>query len=109
VSEKLHVVNDDQFDLDVVLADRPVLVDFWAEWCGPCRQLSPVLEQIAAETEGRLKIAKLNVDDNPKITGRFEVMSIPTLILFKDGEAQLRMVGAKTKSALLDALEPHIS
>jgi thioredoxin 1 len=109
VSDKLQVVTDDQFDLDVMFADGPVLVDFWAEWCAPCRQLTPVLEQIASENEGRLKIAKLNVDDNPKITGRFEVMTIPTLILFKDGEAQLRMVGAKSKSALLEALDPHIS
>jgi thioredoxin 1 len=109
VSDKIQVLTDDQFDLDVTFADTPVLVDFWAEWCSPCRQIAPVLEQLADETAGRLKVAKLNVDDNPKITGRFEVMTIPTLMLFKDGEAQLRLVGLKSKKALLEAVEPHLA
>jgi thioredoxin 1 len=106
VSDKIQTLSDDQFDMDVVFSETPVLVDFWAEWCGPCRQLTPILEQVADATTGRLKVAKLNVDDNPKITGRFEVMTIPTLILFKDGEAQLRTVGLKSKKALLEVIEP---
>lgn len=108
MSDKIQDLTDDQFDLDVIFADTPVLVEFWAEWCGPCRQLAPILEQVADEATGRVKVAKLNVDDNPKITGRFEVMTIPTLMLFKDGEAQFRMVGLKSKRALLEAVEPHL-
>ena len=92
------------FDEEVNGSSTPVLVDFWAEWCGPCKMIAPILEEIAAEQEGRLKVAKLNVDDAPDIAQRFGVMSIPTMILFDGGEAAKRVVGAKPKAALLDDL-----
>jgi thioredoxin 1 len=85
-----------------------VLVDFWAEWCGPCKMITPILEEIAQEKEGAVRIAKLNVDDNLDVARRFEVQSIPTLILFKDGEAQTRIVGAKPKGALLQEISPYL-
>ena len=101
-------VSDATFDEQVGLADRPVLVDFWAEWCGPCKMVAPILDEIADEKGDALKIVKLNVDDNIKTAQRFEVMSIPTLILFKDGQPQARLVGARSKSALLAEIEPHL-
>jgi thioredoxin 1 len=108
VSDQILKLSDDIFDEEVIGADGPILVDFWAEWCGPCRQIAPVLDEVAAEQAGRLKIAKLNVDDNPRTTQRFQVMSIPTLILFDKGQARLRVTGAKSKRALLAELEPHL-
>ena len=102
-------VSDSDFDEVVQLSDVPVLVDFWAEWCGPCKMVAPILEEIAGEHQGRLRIAKLNVDDNLKTAQRFEVMSIPTLILFKGGEPQLRIVGAQSKSNLMAKIEPLLA
>jgi thioredoxin 1 len=101
-------VTDGSFDEQVQLADRPVLVDFWAEWCGPCKMVAPILDEIATEKGDALRVAKLNVDDNVKTAQRFEVMSIPTMILFKDGEVKARIVGAKSKAALLAELEQHL-
>ena len=102
-------VSDATFDEEMKGSKAPILVDFWAEWCGPCRAVGPVLEEIANEKSGGLRIAKLNVDDNPEIASRFGVQSIPTMILFKDGEATpLRIVGAKSKSALLADLDPFL-
>ncbi len=106
MSKDTLTLTDATFDEQVKLADEPVLVDFWAEWCGPCKMIAPILDQIATEQAGRIRIAKVNVDENAKTAQRFEVMSIPTLILFKDGEPQLRVVGAQPKSALLAKLEP---
>jgi thioredoxin 1 len=101
-------LSDSTFDEEVKSSEEPILVDFWAEWCGPCKMLTPTLEEISADYAGRLKIAKLNVDDAPDTARRFEVMSIPTLLLFKDGEPSLRIVGAKGKGQLLQEIDPFL-
>jgi thioredoxin 1 len=101
-------VTDASFDEEVRGATEPVLVDFWAEWCSPCKMIAPILAEISTEYAGRLRIVKLNVDENPDTTRRFEVMSIPTLILFKDGEPHTRLVGAKGKAQLLEELAEHL-
>jgi thioredoxin 1 len=101
-------LTDDTFKELVGAADTPMLVDFWAEWCGPCKQIAPILEELAEEQDGRLQIGKLNVDDNLKVAQEFSVMSIPTLILFKGGEPVARLVGAKPKGALLQELSPYL-
>jgi len=99
-------ITDSTFDEEIRASETPILVDFWAEWCGPCKMVAPILDEIATEKSGSIRVMKLNVDDNVKTAQRFEVMSIPTLILFKDGEPALRIVGAKSKTALLADLEP---
>jgi len=101
-------LTDMTFDEEVKSSDEPILVDFWAEWCGPCKMLTPTLEEIGKDYAGKLRIAKLNVDDAPDVARRFEVMSIPTLILFKEGEPSLRIVGAKGKGQLLQEIDPFL-
>jgi thioredoxin 1 len=108
MSNTIKTLSDASFDEHVKSSEVPVLVDFWAEWCGPCKMIAPVLEEIANEQAGKLEIAKLNIDDNLDITRRFDVMSIPTLILFKDGEPAARIVGAKGKGQLLQELSEHL-
>lgn len=97
-------VTDDSFSEDVLASNKPVLVDFWATWCGPCKMVAPVLEELAAEKAGSLTVAKIDVDENPATARDFQVVSIPTMILFKDGAPAKRIVGAKGKAALLREL-----
>ena len=107
-SNGITTLTESTFDEEVKGSDEPILVDFWAEWCGPCRLIAPVLEEIATEQHGRLRIAKLNVDDAPGVARRFAVLSIPTLILFQDGEPAKRVVGAKGKGQLLQELQEFL-
>ncbi|MFZ5729551.1 thioredoxin [Phenylobacterium sp.] len=97
-------VTDDSFETDVLQAERPVLVDFWAEWCGPCKQIAPALEQIAAELAGQVTIAKLNIEDSPTTPSRYGVRGIPTMMLFKDGQMSSMKVGAMPKQKILEWL-----
>ena len=100
-------VTDAEWQDEVLSSDKPVLVDFWAEWCGPCRRVSPIVDEIASEQDG-LKVVKLNVDENPNATRQYGVMSIPTLLVFKDGEPAKKIVGAKSKAALLSDLADFV-
>jgi thioredoxin 1 len=109
VSDNVTQVSDQDFETEVLSADRAVLVDFWAEWCVPCHMVSPVVEEIARDHPDRLKAVKLNVDDNPETSRRYGVMSIPTLIVFKDGQEKARVVGARGKEAILREIEPHFA
>ena len=103
-AEILHVT-DDNFDSEVLSSDLPVLVDFWAEWCGPCKMLGPVIEEVANENDGKAVVAKLNVDEASELASKFGVQSIPTLIVFKDGEAVNRLTGVQSKSVIQQALD----
>ena len=102
-------VTDQDFEERVLKSDEPVLVDFWAEWCVPCHMVSPVVEEIGQEKGESLQVAKLNIDENPEVTRRYGVMSIPTLMLFKGGEEKARVVGARGKEALLREIDPHLA
>lgn len=108
MSQQHVTLTDNTFDEEIKASSEPVLVDFWAEWCGPCKMVSPILDEIASENTGKLKLGKINIDDNLELARRFEVMSIPTMILFKDGEPKLRIVGAKGKGQLLNELHPYL-
>ena len=109
MSEQILTVSDATFEETVGGSTTPVIVDFWDEWCGPCKMIAPALEEIAAEHQGKLTVAKLNVDDNPDTARRFDVMSIPTLLVFQEGQPVKRLVGAKGKGQLLQDLAEFIA
>ncbi len=109
MSENIIHVNDSDFDQSVLKADGPVLVDYWAEWCGPCKMIDPILRELADEYGERIKIAKLNIDQNQQVTTRYKIRGIPTLMIFENGEHQGTKVGALTKSALKQFIDETIA
>lgn len=108
MSDNITHVNKDSFDEDVLKSDRPVLVDYWAEWCGPCKMIAPILDEIASEYGDRVKVCKVNVDENQETATRFGIRGIPTLMLFKNGDVEATKVGAVSKSQLAAFLDSHI-
>jgi thioredoxin 1 len=108
VGDGVLTLTEHTFDEEIKGASEAVLVDFWAEWCGPCKMIAPILDEIAQDHRDKLRIGKINIDENLELARRFDVMSIPTLILFKEGEPQLRIVGAKGKGQLLQELHPFL-
>ena len=107
-SDKIVTITDQNFENEVLKSDTPVLVDFWATWCGPCRAVAPVLEQLAEENDGKVRIAKLNVDENQQVAFKFQVSSIPTFILFKGGKMADRMLGAMPKNAFQSFIDRNV-
>lgn len=108
-SDKIIELNSENFDSEVIKSQVPVVVDFWAVWCGPCKMLAPTLDELAEEYNGRVKIAKVNVDDNPELANNFGISSIPTLLFFKNGQVVGQSVGVKPKSILKDSIERLLS
>ena len=108
MSDNIHHISDDSFQEEVLDSELPVLVDYWAEWCGPCKMISPILDEVAQEYSGKLKIAKLNIDDNQLTPPKFGIRGIPTLMLFKGGNAEATKVGALSKSQLTAFIDSNI-
>lgn len=107
-NEHIVYTSDSDFEKDVLNSDKPILLDFWAEWCGPCKMIAPILEEVAKEYEGRVRVAKLNIDENPLTPPKFNIRGIPTLMLFKNGVVEAQKVGALSKSQLATFLEQHL-
>jgi thioredoxin 1 len=107
-SERIRHVTDDSFEPEVLQSEVPVLVDYWAEWCGPCKSIAPILEAVAEEYDGRVKVAKINVDENQQVPAKFGIRGIPTLMLFKNGSVEATRVGALSKSQLTAFLDSNI-
>ena len=108
MSDQIVYTSDASFDSDVLKSSVPVLVDYWAEWCGPCKMIAPILDEIAGDYHGKLKIAKVNVDENQQVTQKYGIRSIPTLMIFKDGNVQAQKVGAMSKSQLTAFIETNL-
>ncbi|MDQ7025801.1 MAG: thioredoxin [Anaerolineae bacterium] len=109
MGEKTFDVNAAEWDSEVLGSDTPVLVDFWAEWCGPCKMIAPMVDEIAVEYEGQVRVAKVDADANPEVLQKYGIMGIPTLILFKSGEEAARVTGFKPKGKILEKLTPHFN
>ena len=108
MSDNIVHTNDSSFEADVLNSDKPALVDFWAEWCGPCKMIAPILEEAASEYVDKMSVVKLNVDESPKIAQKFGIRSIPTLMIFKDGAVQAQKLGAMSKSQLTEFLDTNL-
>ncbi len=108
MSEHIHHVTDASFEAEVIKADLPVLVDYWAEWCGPCKMIAPILDEVARDYAGKLRVAKVNIDENQETPARFGIRGIPTLMLFKDGNVEATKVGALSKSQLNAFIDSNI-
>ena len=108
MSDNISAISDDTFEQEVLKSDSPVLVDYWAEWCGPCKMMAPVLDEVADEYKSKMKFAKLNIDDNPNTPPKYGIRGIPTLMLFKDGKVEATKVGAISKSQLSAFLDEHL-
>ena len=108
MSEYIEEVNDGNFEQLVLESNRPVLVDFWAQWCGPCRMLAPIVESLAKQYAGAAQVVKLNVDDNPSAVQRYRIQAIPTLVLFQNGEEKDRMIGVTTKESIARTIDAHL-
>ena len=108
MSEHIHYVTDDTFEAEVLQSQQPVLVDYWAEWCGPCKMIAPILDEVANEYAGKLKIAKVNIDDNQATPAKFGIRGIPTLMIFKNGNVEATKVGALSKSQLAAFIDSNL-